>query len=59
MVQPHNYGRFYDKIITDTAGFRKWWYNVAGLFKSNELVIFDINNEFHDMEQSLVKDLNQ
>ncbi|KAH3903753.1 hypothetical protein HBI56_170330 [Parastagonospora nodorum] len=59
MVQPHNYGRFYGNIITDTAGFKTWWTNVAKEYKDNELVVFDTNNEFHDMDQQLVFDLNQ
>ena len=59
MVQPHNYGRFYDKVITDVSAFKTWWYNVAKLYKDNNKVVFDINNEFHTMEQQLVFDLNQ
>jgi endoglucanase len=59
MVQPHNYGRFYGNIMTDTAGFQTWWKNVAALYKDNQKVIFDTNNEYHDMDQQLVFDLNQ
>ncbi|KAK7723338.1 hypothetical protein SLS57_004532 [Botryosphaeria dothidea] len=59
MIVPHNYGRFKSSIITDTAGFKTWWTNVAKEFASNEKVIFDINNEFHDMDQTLVVNLNQ
>jgi endoglucanase len=59
MVQPHNYGRFYGNIITDTAGFGTWWKNVAAVYKSNPLVVFDTNNEYHDMDQQLVFNLNQ
>jgi endoglucanase len=58
-VQPHNYGRFNGAIITDTAGFKTWWKNVAAQYKDNALVVFDTNNEFHDMDQKLVFDLNQ
>jgi endoglucanase len=46
MIQPHNYGRFYSNIITDTVGFKTWWQNVAAKFKDNELVVFDTNNEY-------------
>ncbi|PSN64196.1 endoglucanase precursor [Corynespora cassiicola Philippines] len=59
MVQPHNYGRFLGNIITDTAGFKTWWQNVAAEYKDNELVVFDTNNEYHDMDQQLVFNLNQ
>lgn len=59
MVQPHNYGRFYGNIITDTNGFKTWWKNVAAQYKDNALVVFDTNNEYHDMDQALVFNLNQ
>ena len=59
MVQPHNYGRFNGAIITDTAAFKTWWKNLAAQYKNNELVVFDTNNEFHDMDQQLVFNLNQ
>ena len=59
MIQPHNYGRFMGSIITDTAAFKTWWTNVAAEYKDNELVIFDINNEYHDIPQQTVFDMNQ
>ena len=59
MIQPHNYGRFYNNIITDTAGFQTWWKNVASLYANNNLVVFDTNNEYHDMDINLVANLNQ
>ena len=52
-------GRYYDKIITDADGFKAWWTTTAKLFASNSKVIFDTNNEFHDMDNSLVVKLNQ
>lgn len=59
VLDPHNYGRFYGEIITDTAGFGAWWTTIASRFVDNELVIFDTNNEYHDMDNQLVVDLNQ
>ncbi|PYI01827.1 glycoside hydrolase [Aspergillus sclerotiicarbonarius CBS 121057] len=59
VLDPHNYGRFDGSIITSTSDFKTWWTNVATEFASNDKVIFDTNNEYHDMEQSLVLDLNQ
>ncbi|KAI1430485.1 endoglucanase [Xylaria sp. CBS 124048] len=59
IVDPHNYGRYYNNIITDTDGFGSFWTTVASAFKSNENVLFDTNNEYHDMDQQLVFDLNQ
>ncbi|KAJ5439188.1 uncharacterized protein N7458_010186 [Penicillium daleae] len=59
VIDPHNYGRFNGAIISSTSDFQTFWTNVAGQFKSNNLVIFDTNNEYHDMDQTLVLDLNQ
>ncbi|KFH48504.1 Endo-beta-1,4-glucanase A-like protein [Hapsidospora chrysogenum ATCC 11550] len=59
VLDPHNYGRYYEQVITDVEGFGAWWTTVATRFADNELVIFDTNNEYHDMENSLVRDLNQ
>ena len=59
IVDPHNFGRFNGNIITDTTGFGTWWKTVAAQFSSNSKVIFDTNNEYHDMDQTLVLNLNQ
>ncbi|KAK3938741.1 glycoside hydrolase [Diplogelasinospora grovesii] len=59
VLDPHNYGRYYGNIITDTAGFQTFWQNLASKFASNSKVIFDTNNEYHDMDQTLVLNLNQ
>lgn len=59
VLDPHNYGRYYGSIITDVEGFGAWWTTIAKRFVDNELVVFDTNNEYHDMENSLVRDLNQ
>ncbi|KAK4236322.1 hypothetical protein C8A03DRAFT_45670 [Achaetomium macrosporum] len=59
VLDPHNFGRYYGNIITDTNAFGSFWSNVAKQFASNPLVIFDTNNEYHDMDQTLVLNLNQ
>jgi endoglucanase len=59
MIQPHNYGRFNGNIMTDAAAFGAWWKRLAALYKDNSKVVFDTNNEYHDMDQQLVFDLNQ
>ncbi|KAF5856788.1 hypothetical protein ETB97_006716 [Aspergillus alliaceus] len=59
VLDPHNYGRYSGSIISSTSDFQAFWKTVAGEFASNEKVIFDTNNEYHDMEQSLVLSLNQ
>ncbi|KAK0625037.1 glycoside hydrolase superfamily [Bombardia bombarda] len=46
-------------VITDPTGFKAWWTTTAKLFASNSKVIFDTNNEYHDMDQNLVVQLNQ
>lgn len=45
IIDPHNYGRFYDSIITDTAAFGTFWQTLAAQFQDNSNVIFDTNNE--------------
>ncbi|KAG0635943.1 glycoside hydrolase superfamily [Tuber brumale] len=59
IIDPHNYGRYNGAIITDTAAFGTWCKNIASEFKSDYNIIFDTNNEYHDMDQELVFDLNQ
>ncbi|KAI1817611.1 endoglucanase [Poronia punctata] len=59
ILDPHNFGRYNDEVITDTGAFGKFWTTVADAFKSNENVLFDTNNEYHDMDQDLVLQLNQ
>lgn len=59
ILTPHNYGRYYGDIITDTAGFKAFWKTVASKHNTNPLLIFDTNNEYHDMSQDLVVELNQ
>lgn len=45
MICPHNYGRWYGQVITDVDAFQGYWKNLASLFKDNDKVIFDTNNE--------------
>ncbi|KAI9037989.1 putative extracellular endoglucanase/cellulase [Aspergillus affinis] len=59
VLDPHNYGRYSGSIISSTSDFKAFWKTVAGEFASNDKVIFDTNNEFHDMDQDLVLNLNQ
>ncbi|KAI1328018.1 cellulase [Xylariaceae sp. FL0255] len=51
IVDPHNYGRYYGNVITDTTGFGAFWTTVATHFKNNDKVIFDTNNEYHDEDR--------
>ncbi|KAL4809682.1 endo-beta-1,4-glucanase A [Aspergillus unguis] len=59
VLDPHNYGRYYGEIITSTDDFAAFWTTVATEFADNELVIFDTNNEYNTMDQTLVLELNQ
>ncbi|KAK4120672.1 glycoside hydrolase family 5 protein [Parathielavia appendiculata] len=59
VIDPHNFGRYYEQVITDVDGFKAWWTTTAGMFANNDKVIFDTNNEYHDMDNLLVFRLNQ
>ncbi|KAL3466457.1 glycoside hydrolase superfamily [Aspergillus heterothallicus] len=59
ILDPHNYGRFNNEIISTPSDFQTWWTNVATEFANNDKVVFDTNNEYHDMDQTLVLNLNQ
>ncbi|KAM0323172.1 hypothetical protein ACHAQA_009022 [Verticillium albo-atrum] len=59
ILDPHNYGRFNGAVITNTQGFKTYFQNVAAQFASNSRVIWDTNNEYHSMDQTLVVQLNQ
>lgn len=59
IVDPHNFGRYDGAIITSTSDFQTFWTNLATQYETNTQVIFDTNNEYHDMDESLVLSLNQ
>ena len=39
MIVPHNYGRYYDKIITDVTGMEKFWNEVTKLGALEKFVL--------------------
>src|SRR5689334_16713403 len=39
VLDPHNFGRYKDAIITDTAAFKTFWTNLGGAFKANSKVV--------------------
>ncbi|KAF2163064.1 glycoside hydrolase family 5 protein [Zasmidium cellare ATCC 36951] len=59
IIVPHNYGRYYGNVITSASDFQTFWKTLATPYKSNSRVIFDTNNEYHDMAGTLVAQLNQ
>ncbi|KAL3424506.1 endoglucanase 3 [Phlyctema vagabunda] len=60
VIDMHNFGRYDGAVMASTSDFKTFWTNVATEFKSDEKVIFDCNNEFHDMpSMDIVVSLNQ
>ncbi|CAI7637596.1 unnamed protein product [Penicillium crustosum] len=59
VLDPHNYGRYDGNIITSTSDFAAFWKALATKFASNDKVIFDTNNEYHDIDQTIVLNMNQ
>lgn len=39
ILDPHNYGRYNDAIITDTNAFKSFWSTLATVFKGNSKVV--------------------
>lgn len=60
VLDPHNFGRYDSTIFTSTLDFQTFWTNVATAFKTNDNVVFDCNNEFHDEPtETIVAELSQ
>ncbi|KUI70497.1 putative endo-beta-1,4-glucanase B [Cytospora mali] len=49
VIDPHNYARYDGSIISSTSDFKTFWTNLATEFADDANVIFDCNNEPHDM----------
>lgn len=49
VLDPHNYARYDGSIISSTSDFKTFWTNLATEFADNSNVVFDCNNEPHDM----------
>ncbi|PPQ67529.1 hypothetical protein CVT25_006070 [Psilocybe cyanescens] len=59
VIEPHNYMRYNNGIISSTSDFSTFWKNLANEFKSTANVIFDIMNEPHDIDAQTVFNMNQ
>ncbi|KAF5327667.1 hypothetical protein D9619_004868 [Psilocybe cf. subviscida] len=59
LVEPHNYMRYNNNIITNTNDFAAFWRSLASQFQSNNRVIFDIMNEPYGIDAQVVFNLNQ
>jgi len=58
-LDPHNYMIYDNAAISNTAAFQTFWTNLAGQFKSNSRVIFDVMNEPNGIPASTAFALNQ
>ncbi|KAG8991286.1 hypothetical protein FRB93_002862 [Tulasnella sp. JGI-2019a] len=59
LIDPHNYMRYNNSIITDSTAFSTWWSNLAKEFVSNPKVAFDIQNEPYGIDATVVYSLMQ
>ncbi|KAF8586781.1 glycoside hydrolase family 5 protein [Ramaria rubella] len=59
VIDPHNYMRYDNAVINSTSTFQTWWQSLAGQFKTNNNVIFDIQNEPYGIDAATVFSLNQ
>ncbi|KAJ7455391.1 endoglucanase [Mycena galericulata] len=58
-LDPHNYMIYDNAAISSTSEFQTFWTNLAGQFKSNSKVIFDVMNEPNGIPASTAFALNQ
>ncbi|KAF7336672.1 Glycoside hydrolase family 5 protein [Mycena venus] len=58
-LDPHNFMIYNNAPISNTADFQTFWTNLAGQFKSNSKVIFDVMNEPNGIPASTAFALNQ
>ncbi|KAJ6504067.1 endoglucanase [Mycena vitilis] len=58
-LDPHNFMLYDNAAISSTQDFQTFWTNLAGEFKSNSKVIFDVMNEPNGISASTAFALNQ
>jgi len=59
LVDPHNFMRYNNGVISSTTDFGNWWNALAKEFASDTHVVFDVMNEPHDIDAITVAALNQ
>ncbi|KAK6529444.1 hypothetical protein TWF281_008617 [Arthrobotrys megalospora] len=59
IIDVHNFGRYNGQILTDVEGFGNFWQALSSWTNFNDNIIFDLMNEYHDMDNGLVFQLNQ
>ncbi|KAH9933594.1 endoglucanase [Epithele typhae] len=58
-IDPHNYMIFNGQTISSTSTFQAWWKALASQFVNDSHVIFDLQNEPHDIPAQTVFQLMQ
>lgn len=58
LLTPHNYGRYKGQVV-DPTSYGTYWQNLASNFIDNFQVLFDTDNEYHDISQDVVVQINQ
>ncbi|KAF3922680.1 Endoglucanase [Orbilia brochopaga] len=58
IIDIHNYGR-YNGAVIDVEGFGNFWQALSQWTNFNDNVIFDLMNEYHDLDNGVVFQLNQ
>ncbi|KAG8980338.1 hypothetical protein FRC05_005968 [Tulasnella sp. 425] len=59
VIDPHNFMRYNNNIISDQTTWTTWWTNLANEFKSNSKVIFDLQNEPWGIDATVVASMMQ
>ncbi|KAG9004811.1 hypothetical protein FRB94_002060 [Tulasnella sp. JGI-2019a] len=59
LIDPHNFMRYDNAIISDSTAFSTWWVNLAKQFTSNSHVIFDLQNEPYGIDATVVYSMMQ
>ncbi|KAK7678575.1 hypothetical protein QCA50_018447 [Cerrena zonata] len=59
LIDPHNFMIYNGATISSTSNFQTWWKNLSNEFKSNKNVVFDVQNEPHDIPATTVASLMQ
>jgi len=58
-IEPHNYLIYNGATLNNPSQFETFWTNLAGEFKSNNLVIFDLMNEPYQPTAQVVYEMMQ
>jgi endoglucanase len=57
ILDPHNYGRYYNQTIGSASvpysAFSNFWWRVADVYRTNSRVVFGLMNEPHDMSTNV------